>query len=399
MKNTLNLNIALAVFVLLLVDLVALSYGASTLSISANEARVYFFDKNLLHYTLQASAYLFGENDFAIRIPFLFFHFCSCLLLFALALKLTKTAFDAFLSLLLFILLPGTVVSALLANEASYVIFLSLCILCAYEYDKKLLFYVLLLLSVFVDKSFYILFLALFFYALYKKDALLLCVNFILIVSSLYMYGFIDTSGRPQGYFLDTLGIFAACFSPLVFVYFFYVIYRLSLKGNKPLLWFIMSVTFIFCSLLSIRQKIYLDDFLPFCVICTPLLISTLMSSYRVRLPKFRLKYDILIQCSLIFLVLFYLLIIFNTSLYMYIKNPSKHFANDYHIAKELASELKKHKIYAINTKDSSMQLRLRFYGISNSSTLYLQKSKAKNSDIELSLGALKQYYKIQRKT
>ncbi|MCH3853429.1 hypothetical protein LZC39_15175, partial [Campylobacter jejuni] len=88
-----------------------------------------------------------------------FFHFLSCILLYILALKYTKTHFDSFLSLLLFVLLPGTVASALLVNEASIVIFLTLAIICAYEYEKKWIFYPLLILALFVDKSFNILFL------------------------------------------------------------------------------------------------------------------------------------------------------------------------------------------------------------------------------------------------
>ncbi|MED7858398.1 hypothetical protein VWO27_09930, partial [Campylobacter coli] len=44
----------------------------------------------------------------SVRIPILFFHFLSCILLYILALKYTKTHFDSFLSLLLFVLLPGT---------------------------------------------------------------------------------------------------------------------------------------------------------------------------------------------------------------------------------------------------------------------------------------------------
>lgn len=57
--------------------------------------------------------------------------------MYLLALKYTKTKIDAFFALLLFVLLPGTVASALLVNAASLVIFLTLAILCAYEYEKN----------------------------------------------------------------------------------------------------------------------------------------------------------------------------------------------------------------------------------------------------------------------
>ncbi|TKX32678.1 glycosyltransferase family 39 protein [Campylobacter aviculae] len=394
--------------ILLIFDLIALIYGISTLSISSDEAEIYFgekgsflvFSHSLLYYITHFGTFIFGQNDFGLRLPILLFHFLSCLLLCKLAQKYTKTHLDIFLSLLLFILLPGTVASALLVNEASIVIFLTLAILCAYEYQKKWLFYPLLILALCVDQSFNILFLTFFFFGIYKKDFILLSLSLVLFGINISFYGF-DVGGRPRGYFLDTLGIFSACFSPLVFIYFFYVIYRLMFKDNKSLLWFLMSITFIFCSLLSLRQKLYLEDFLPFCVICTPLLVKTFMESYRVRLPKFRLKYKIFIECTAIFLLFCYFVIIGNQFLYYFISNPKRHFANNYHFAKELSQELKKQNIFAIRVSDS-LQKRLKFYGIKESNTLYLRSIKngkesiKDQSIIKIKLGKFEKIYQVK---
>ncbi|HEG0607805.1 TPA: glycosyltransferase family 39 protein [Campylobacter coli] len=397
------------IILLLAFDLLALLYGISTLSISTDEAKIYFTDEKkflfldhgLLYYLTHFGTFIFGQNDFGLRIPILFFHFLSCILLYILALKYTKTHFDSFLSLLLFVLLPGTVASALLVNEASIVIFLTLAILCAYEYEKKWIFYPLLILTLFVDKSFNILFLTFFFFGIYKRNSFLLTLALVLFGLSISFYGF-DTGGRPRGYFLDTLGIFAACFSPLVFIYFFYVVYRLTFKEQKSLLWFLMSVTFIFCSLLSLRQKLYLEDFLPFCVICTPLLIKTLMASYRVRLPQFRLRYKIFIECSIIFLLFCYFIIIGNQILYYFVSDPKYNFANNYHLAKELSKELKKQEIFELRV-GPSLQPRLKFYGIKDSNTFYLKSIKNKEQidenqkNITIKLGKFEKIYQIRR--
>ncbi|HEB7717569.1 TPA: hypothetical protein RZJ41_001714, partial [Campylobacter coli] len=104
------------IILLLAFDLLALLYGISTLSISTDEAKIYFADEKkflfldhgLLYYLTHFGTFIFGQNDFGLRIPILFFHFLSCILLYILALKYTKTHFDSFLSLLLFVLLPGT---------------------------------------------------------------------------------------------------------------------------------------------------------------------------------------------------------------------------------------------------------------------------------------------------
>ncbi|EPF9153061.1 hypothetical protein ACSWB7_000817 [Campylobacter coli] len=397
------------IILLLAFDLLALLYGISTLSISVDEAKIYFeekgsflfFNHSLLYYLTHFGTFVFGQNDFGLRIPILFFHFLSCILLYILALKYTKTHFDSFLSLLLFVLLPGTVASALLVNEASIVIFLTLAIICAYEYEKKWIFYPLLILALFVDKSFNILFLTFFFFGIYKRNSFLLTLALVLFGLSISFYGF-DTGGRPRGYFLDTLGIFAACFSPLVFIYFFYVVYRLTFKEQKSLLWFLMSVTFIFCSLLSLRQKLYLEDFLPFCVICTPLLIKTLMASYRVRLPQFRLRYKIFIECSIIFLLFCYFVIIGNQILYYFVSDPKYNFANNYHLAKELSKELKKQEIFKLRV-GTSLQPRLKFYDIEDSNTFYLKSIKNKDQldknkkNITIKLGKFEKNYQIQR--
>ena len=397
------------IILLLAFDLLALLYGISTLSISVDEAKIYFeekgsflfFNHSLLYYLTHFGTFVFGQNDFGLRIPILFFHFLSCILLYILALKYTKTHFDSFLSLLLFVLLPGTVASDLLVNEASIVIFLTLAIICAYEYEKKWLFYPLLILALFIDKSFNILFLTFFFFGIYKRNSFLLTLALVLFGLNISFYGF-DTGGRPRGYFLDTLGIFAACFSPLVFIYFFYVVYRLTFKEQKSLLWFLMSVTFIFCSLLSLRQKLYLEDFLPFCVICTPLLIKTLMASYRVRLPQFRLRYKIFIECSIIFLLFCYFVIIGNQILYYFVSDPKYNFANNYYLAKELSKELKKQEIFKLRV-GTSLQPRLKFYDIEDSNTFYLKSIKNKDQldknkkNITIKLGKFEKIYQIQR--
>ncbi|TXE78264.1 hypothetical protein FPD46_07985 [Campylobacter peloridis] len=378
---------------ILFLDFCALLYGISTLSISYNEAQIYFYEHSLVAMLARFGTAILGQNDFGLRIPFVLLHSLSCILLYILARKYTKTSFDAFISVVLFILLPGSVASALLINESSIVIFFTLLILVLFEYKKTILFYLFLFLVLFVDGNFAILYLSFFFYAIYKKDKILIGIALLLFAIAMSIYGF-DTSGKPKGYFLDTLGIFAACFSPLIFLYFFYVIYRVLLQDQKPLLWFISATTFIFCLIFSIRQKLYLEDFLPFCVVCTPLLIRYLMSSYRSRMPQLRLKHNIFIECSLVFLVFFYLGIIFNHSFYYFLKEPKKHFAYDYHIAKELALKLKQRGITKITAQNEELNLRLKFYGIEKGKDKLYQTNKITKLNIKLANHNL--YYAIK---
>lgn len=382
-----------ALILILFLDFLALIFGASSLSISYHEAKDFFDPTSFCSFLATLGVYIFGKSDLGLRFFSILLHLGSCILMYSISLKYLRKKQDAIFSLLLFILLPGSVASALVFNPAGLVIFLSLLVLWAYFYEKYALMYATLLLCLFVDKSFTFFFLALFFYGAYKKSPSFFIPSFILFAIAVGIYGF-DTGGKPHSYLLDTLGIFAACFSPLVFLYFFYTVYKLGFSKQKDIFWFIMSTTFIFCLLLSLRQKLYMNDFLPFCVICTPLLIKTLMSSYRVRLPRNRLKYNVLIISSFGVLALSYLVMVFNPLLDKFLSNPQDNFAYNYHVASPLAKKLKLAGIDFVST-NPHLALRLKFYGIKSSSSPLLFKSTSKDFDFKVKLGKHYEYYSL----
>lgn len=160
------------------------------------------------------------------------------------------------------------------------------------------------------------------------------------------------------------MSIFAAAFSPFVFVYFVYAMYRIWIKEAKNLLWFVCITAFLFCLFLSIRQRLELENYLPFCVISVPILVRVFFSSYRVRLPMFRRGYKILASFVATSLLAGFLFVLFNEMLYGALKDPTRHFVYRYHVAKELAKELKNKGIENIVVEDNKLALRLKFYGI-----------------------------------
>ena len=124
-------------------------------------------------------------------------------------------------------------------------------------------------------------------------------------------------------------------------------------------------MTALFLSLLfSLRQKVPIEDFAPFVVISIPIMVKLFLHSLRVRLSEFRKYHYIFSSIVLGVLVINFTLFVFNKYLYLLIEYPPKHFAYRYHIAKELAYELKKRNIYHIHSYDKQLQLRLKFYGI-----------------------------------
>ncbi|WP_103615633.1 hypothetical protein [Campylobacter concisus] len=360
-------HIAFSVFLICLIDFVFLLYAANSLSISYNEAEIFFQKHSLLGYILKLSAHFFGQNDLAMRGVMIFFHIASVVLMYKVSKFYIKLEFDRIVAVLLFVLLPGTLASALIINNAGICITLALLCIYLFHIKKKILFSLFFCLAFFIDGDFLIFYAGFFIFALYKRKPPLAWLSAILFLLTLYFFGF-ETNGRPSGHFIDTFGIFAAVFSPFVFIFFVYTIYRIWVKEKKDLLWFIAICSFCFCMIVSVRQRLELEQFLPFCVIATPLMVRVFFNSYRVRLPKFRKGHKICTGLVMLFLVFNWSAIIFNQVFYLFLNDPTKHLTYKFDVAKELADKLKEAGVQDIATEDTRLALRLKFYGIKTKS-------------------------------
>ena len=360
-------HIAFSVFLICLIDFVFLLYAANSLSISYNEAEIFFQKHSLLSYILKLSAHFFGQNDLAVRGVMIFFHIASVVLMYKVSKFYIKLEFDRIVAVLLFVLLPGTLASALIINNAGICITLALLCIYLFHIKKKILFCLFFCLAFFIDGDFLIFYAGFFIFALYKRKPPLAWLSAILFLLTLYFFGF-ETNGRPSGHFIDTFGIFAAVFSPFVFIFFVYTIYRIWVKEKKDLLWFIAICSFCFCMIVSVRQRLELEQFLPFCVIATPLMVRVFFNSYRVRLPKFRKGHKICTSLVMLFLIFNWSAIIFNQIFYLFLSDPTKHLTYKFDVAKELADKLKEAGVQDITTEDTRLALRLKFYGIKTKS-------------------------------
>ena len=360
-------HIAFSVFLICLIDFVFLLYAANSLSISYNEAEIFFQKHSLLGYILKLSAHFFGQNDLAVRGVMIFFHIASVVLMYKVSKFYIKLEFDRIVAVLLFVLLPGTLASALIINNAGICITLALLCIYLFHIKKKILFSLFFCLAFFIDGDFLIFYAGFFIFALYKRKPPIAWLSAILFLLTLYFFGF-ETNGRPSGHFIDTFGIFAAVFSPFVFIFFVYTIYRIWVKEKKDLLWFIAICSFCFCMIVSVRQRLELEQFLPFCVIATPLMVRVFFNSYRVRLPKFRKGHKICTSLVMLFLIFNWSAIIFNQIFYLFLSDPTKHLTYKFDVAKELADKLKEAGVQDIATEDTRLALRLKFYGIKTKS-------------------------------
>ena len=373
-------------FSILLIDAVILFFLTSEISISYREAELLYGNFSFLQLLVKSSLYFFGQNDFALRLPMITLHLLSLLLLSEISKKYIESSKNRLWLILLFVLLPGVVSSSLIINSAGLLIFGVLLFVYIYEKHSKKIIYVLLPIYALVDTGFIYLFLALMAYYLLKKEKQNFLYALFAFVFSIYIYGF-EIHGRPSGHFLDAIGAYAAVFSPIIFVYIFYTLYRRYLTDKDDLAWYIASSALLISLILSFRQRVSVEYFAPYLMLALPLAAQTFISSYRVRLKMFRKNYKAIFVVSFILLLINTLVVLFNKELYLIIDNPKKHFAHDMHIAKELAQELKSQNINCVTT-DVETQSRLRFYGISDCKKYILVKNnfvEKKDPDVTIS--------------
>ncbi|MDX1810279.1 MAG: glycosyltransferase family 39 protein [Sulfurospirillaceae bacterium] len=353
----------LQIFFILFVSSLCLLLETQSVSISNGEAQIYFGAHSLLYYFSHIFTGILGQNDLALRLPFIILHVFSLFLIYKIGKLFLKRKSDRVLSTAIFALLPGINSAAILVNSASLVIFITLLFVFLYMHEYKSYSYLVLILALFVDNSFSVLYLSLFFYAISKKDNKMLVFALILFGLSMSIYGF-DDSGKPKGYFLDTMGVYSAIFSPFLFLYYVYTLYRILIKEEKSLLWYISFVALMFSLFLSLRQRLHLEDFAPFVILAIPLMVKVFLNSYRVRLPQYRRWHKVISVFVVVFLIVNTFFIFVNKPLYALYENPQRHFAYKYEIAKELSNRLKALNIHEINTLDNNLRLRLKFYGI-----------------------------------
>ncbi len=371
-------------YIIFILTIGILFFISNTLSISYKEALNVFVNESMLSYITKSSIYFFGQNDFAIRIPFISFYILSIILMYLITKNYFKYELDRLISIVLFMFLPGLLSAALLVNSAIVVTFFTLLYIYYYQRMNKHC-YILLVLFLFVDNSFAILFFALLFFAKSSKNRTLMIVSFILFILSMYIYGF-DTGGKPRGFLFNMFAIYSSIFSPLLFIYFFYSIYRVGLKGQKDLTWYICISALFLSFLFSFRQYIPIEDYAPYVIIAIPLMVKLFFHTLRIRLPQFRRKHYIISFLTLVVLSINIFLTLFNKPIYFILDNPKKHFAFQYHFIKELAYLLKKNNINDIEFKDKKLALRLKFYGINKGTKYFLSRKKLAHFDKKLTI-------------
>lgn len=362
------------------INLLILLLQIKGLSIGYHEAQILYGETSPLQLFISASLHFFGNNDYALRVPMIALHLLTVVLLYAISKHYVSRPSDRLWIVLIYILLPGVTSAALVVDNAGLIIFsLFLFGYVHLNYGRYALGLLPFLIG--IDSAFAYLFFAVILYGFYRKEYLYCILGMASLAVSLYCYG-IHIGGSPESRFLDVLGVYTAIFSPIVFIYLFYVLYRRMISKEWDLIWMIAMSAFIVSLLLSFRQKVEVQTFAPFLLLALPLAAQTFLHTYRIRLREFRGRYRALFYAAFVLLIVNVLAVFFNHYFYRFMENPTRHFSYPMHIAKELSGALDRDNIRCVDAGDEKLQLRLRFYGITHCAAYRLEK--------EMSIGAKK---------
>ncbi|WP_457596485.1 hypothetical protein [Hydrogenimonas sp.] len=370
-------RLRLFVWLLLLAHLGVLLWVAAHLPIGPHEAKLFFTGDTLVARLMHWGVTCFPDAEFlSIRIPFLVLHLINLYLFYRLCQALLNDETEVLTAFVTFLLLPGIVSSAVLATSTGLILALYQAFLLLYIKKREWLAYLVLPLMLYVDKSSVVFFFAMLTFALWRRNIPLLAASVTLFAAAVAMYG-IEVHGKPKNYFVDTVALYAAIFSPLLFLYFFYAMYRILLKGQRTILWHIAFTILLLSLLLSMRQKIPIQDFAPYVVVAIPLMVHLFFRSYRVRLPEYRKPYRLAAVAVYAVLVLNTAILVFHRPLFLVLDNPQKHFAAPFYLPYWCAQALKERGIAAVTTRDGKLAYQLRFYGIEPNGGYSLSKKPA----------------------
>jgi len=306
-------------FFILFIYVSAVFYLATTTPLSPHEAKIFYNSNDIVSTFMHWGDYVIG-GFLGLRIFSIFFGFLSISLFYELSRRYFPQRSDAYLATTIFMFLPGILTATTLVNVAIIVLPLVLYFVLMYERNSFWSLPFVMLALFFIHEASIIFFAALLLYGLVHKDKKLSIFSATFLIAFVYLAKGIEIGGGPSGHFVEIFGLYATVFSPLLFLYFFYAMYRILLREEKTLLWYISFTALSFSLLLSIRQRVYITDFAPYVTIAIVLMLDVFNNSVRVRLPEFQKRYKRAFYAVIAFLGLSVFIIIFHQLFFFVLK-------------------------------------------------------------------------------
>lgn len=338
-------------------------YIIYTTPISPHEAYALYNGDDLVSRLIRISSD--GVNFWTLRTPFYLFGILNIYLYYQLSKEYFLKQNDIYLSTFIFIILPGIITSMVLANISVIIISLVLIFLLSYKKDHLLIQLFMMTLILFIHESSIIFFISIFIYSIFEKKSFLIITSFIFLILSILMGG-MEIGGRPMGHFIEIFGLYSAVFSPLVFIFFFYSIYRILIRESKDILWYLSFSSLVFSLILSIRQKIEITDFAPYVLISISLMLNIYLNSLRVRIGEHQKGYKLGFIFVITTLILSSSTIIFHKQLFYILEDKSKHFAYDIYEIYWVWEKVDRGIVSCYDTDENKKRYQLKYYQINS---------------------------------
>ncbi len=341
----------------------AVLYLAITTPISPHEAKIFYTSEDIVSTLMHWGDNILG-GFIGLRLFFILLGFITIALFYKLSRRYFTKCEDAYIATLLFMFLPGILTAVTLANVAILVLPLVLFFVLMYERGSYWSLPFVMLALFFIHEASIIFFAALLLYGFVHKDKKLSILSAAFLFAFVYFAKGIEIGGRPSGHFVEIFGLYASVFSPLLFLYFFYAMYRILLREKKTLLWYISFTALAFSLLLSIRQRVYLTDFAPYVTISIILMLDVFNNSVHVRLPEFQKAYKIGFYMVVSLLALSVAVIVSHKATYELFSDSNKHFAKRIYKPYYRAKRLKKEQISCYKHSRGRERYQLQYYNI-----------------------------------
>lgn len=336
---------------------------AYTTPISPSEAKLFYQDT----YTISAYLMHLGQRllggEIGFRFPFLFLGILNAYLFYSISLSRLESRKDAITSLVIYLLLPGVITSTILSSDAG--IMSTSVLLVLYMYIKQYSRFIVLplLLLMFVHWSATFVYLSMIIYAIFKRDKYLLIANLMLLL--LYFFiGIPIPEESSRNYFFELLGVYAAIFSPLLFIYVFYSLYRALFRGIRDIVWAIPFLTLIMSLAFSMDERVIIVDFSPYIMIAVIVAVRTYYQSLRIRLKPFQKGYKMIFHIVTLSLVGNAIVLLLHQPIYRWIGKEYYPIVLPVYEPYDLSQKLLKEGINCIDNVKRKTYYQMRYYGI-----------------------------------
>jgi len=349
--------------IFLLLYLSTLLVVAATTPISPSEAYLFFQENTTPTVLLMHWGDFLLQNELGLRLFFLLLGSFNIYLFYAVTAYFFRKKEDRLLALYFYVLLPGVIISTVLANDAVVIAFLVL--LFVYFYLRRQVAFSLLPLFLlgFVHWSALYFYMVLMLYGLFQKERWVFLGAAIATV--LYLLAGIDMPEPVSGnYFFEMLGIDATIFSPLLFVYLFYALYRVLLRGERSLLWYISFGALVISLILSLQERIKITDFSAYLMLGMMVAVQTYLGSLKVRLKRFRRGYHLFFVVIASSLIISSLMMLFHQPIYRLLGKKYYPLVASVYEPYDRAVKLKSDGEKCVKESKQKVLYQMRYYGL-----------------------------------